>query len=175
MKIKRFNEGYNNYDRDDMWSNQPDIIKNDKISMEAFRYIRELTYSKNIEPMNAIVEYIEYSSLDYKNEDIKEIMEIKDLKNLKEYMKNRDKLNKLNQEIEDLKPSLNKSYTNGLNELFYTVQKDLLLKDFETFYSFFIDGNDVGDYDIHPDLYSEHFNTIADNIEILKNSKKYNL
>lgn len=175
MKIKRFNEGYNNYDRDEMWSNQPDIIKNDKISIEALRYIKELGYSKNVEPMNAIVEYLEESSLEYKDEDIRDIMEIKDLKDLKEYMKNRDKLNSLYQQIEDLKPSLNKSYTNGLNELFYTVQKDLLLKDFETFYSFFIEGNDVGDYDIHPDIYSEHLDTIADSMRLMKDAKKYNL
>ena len=164
MKIKRFNESVEMYDRDSMWSKQPDIIETDIISSKITKYLKSIR-----EPIEYGENLLARSNLNYRNDEIPKIANLEKFEKLKNYIKSRDKLNKLNQKIENLKPELNKNYTEGASQFIFNIQRDLLLTDFDTFYELYNDDQ------IHPDILENYKATIADQLDLRKKSIKYNI
>lgn len=177
VKIKRFNE--NIFYDTDIWGNSFNMSMNSKISKDAYRHIKDISYSINTTPLDWIEDLIKSTNL-YKNYDLKKIANYNNLSELKKFIKERKEFINLQDKLEDLKNEISKSYVNGINELLYKFEEDLLKNDFENFYKLFIEGWENNEmkkigYDIHPEIYKKYKKEIKNNIKLYKNTKKYNL
>lgn len=191
MKIKKFNqinEDYSKYWDTDSFGATTDIGESPNISKDANDYIYDLSHNMDSVPLEWIESMINKTNLNYKNKQIDEIAKIKKLKKLEKYTKDILEVDKLIDTLDAKRKEASISYTEGINELLYTFQKDLMNNDFSQFYDIFIDGYDeevdwdivdVGriedHFDVHPELYKEYKNEIINNIKTLKNSSKYNI
>ena len=82
MKIKRFNESVEMYDRDSMWSKQPDIIETDIISSKITKYLKSIR-----EPIEYGENLLARSNLNYRNDEIPKIANLEKFEKLKNYIK----------------------------------------------------------------------------------------
>jgi len=187
MKIKKFNqinENYSKYLDTDSFGTLTDIGKSPNLSTETNDYIYE--WGQNDAPLDNIETYIRKTDLDYNKKTIVEISKIKNLKKLQQYIKDIYEVDDLIDTLEKKRNEASISYTEGINELLYTFQEDLMNNNFRNFYELFIDGYDEdidwndeeaieNSFEVHPDLYKKYKYEIKNSIQALKNMNKYNL
>lgn len=182
MKINKFNENSDYTDSSN--DNKKSITQAQKIK----EFIRDFTsnagdipdWLNTVAPSTKVPEYS--NAISYNNMLIKKAMKFADDKNLPEYKKYiliDSEIEKMQKEIDKLtKYKEEIAYVKGTSELMYSFQKELLEKDFNKFYEFFLEEQIVEQYD---DIYSEvHPNILKDKklkklIDLYLSTMKYNL
>ena len=124
------------------------------------------TVSQPGEKIISLPEYINILSPDF----FKDKDETK-FKVYKEYLTNEIDINKMENLIIDLRNRNKEIYFEAVSEVLYNFQQDLIEKDFDGFYTLFVDGYEAPEYDIHPDIMRRYKGVINTRIE----AKKYNL
>lgn len=182
MKIKKFNE---NSDYEISISRYEAPITNaEKIRI----FIRNFTgdagdipdWLNTVAPTTKIPEYqnaISYNKM-LRNKALK-FSDDKNLPKYKEYILIDEKILNLEEEINKLNEyKENVSYVKGTSELMYSFQKELLDKDVEKFYDFFLDEQIKENYDniydeVHPNLLrNKKYKKL---IDTLISARKFNL
>lgn len=181
MKIHKFNENEKwvaNDDESEEGPTYPKTIKEfltdfiDNLSDNVDDWISEVSVNTKLKEYKKLS-----SSLSFKNS--LNFSEEKNFKNFKNYLLSDIEIEKLEKEIEKLKKHRDEVlYFKSSNELLYNFQKELLEKDFDSFYELFLKEQIENEYEyiydeVHPTiLKNKKYKNIID-FELTKN--KYNL
>lgn len=156
MKIKRFKL----FEKlsDEVWSYVEDF--KGRVDFSVFNWIGQVAKGTKLK---------EYSKLSTFNP---KIIKEKNFKYLEKYLNIENEIMKKQVEINKLENSKERLEIEASNEALYKFQEELLDKDFDSFYTLFIDGFEQdNETDIHPDIFKKYKNKIELNLS----TKKYNL
>lgn len=173
MKIQRFNE---NIDFDYESTN---VKFSKKLSYEVNEYIDNFDSSVDFTIMDwydTIISELKQKPIFASDKKSIEFAKSKNLKSLEKYLTIDSEIDKLDKKIETLEISKKIYYTEGSSELLYWFQEDLLKNNKNIFIKLFMEENNnmesVENFsDIHPDIIKKY----KKDIELILNSKKYNL
>lgn len=184
MKIQRFNESYN-YEYED-------YSRPKNMSKEIFEYLENFAGSCDYN----IIEWVssvsnntklkQYSNLTKSKKSALYFSESKNLQKIKELIEIQNHIDELDKEYKNIIKNKDRIHVEASNELIYLFQEELLNSDFDKFFELFIEdlyneyiNGYIDDeeiyYDIHPNIMKEYGKKIIENINILIQSKKYNL
>ena len=104
------------------------------------------------------------------------------LKYYKQFVEFSNEIEKLNLKISKLEENQDEVRDRADSELLLKFQEELLEKDFEKFYEFFIDPGNDGEWltdvtltDVHPDLLNRYGDDFFEQFKHIPAAKKYNL
>jgi hypothetical protein len=175
MKVKKFNEVYGYEDEDNS-----NIEESPNLSKRINNFIKELDSSVDdtifdyilyISHSTKLTEYQNITSMFQLDENFLKFANEKGLDKLKEYAQLDKEIFKKQKEIDDIKEEKKIIYAEASSQLLYKYQEELLEKDFDNFYEFFIKDSEKIQDDIHPDILKKY----KDQIKLKLDARKYNL
>lgn len=182
MKVKNFKDLQS-------WTDGP-IKDNGELDSEVKEFIDNFRGSVDysipdwISSISKQTKLKEYKDCDLINsKKVIQFVQNKDLKYYSVYAKLSDKIENLNKQIEILMKNQDKIRDRADSELLLKFQEELLEKDINKFYEFFVDVHNEGDWiedtsicDVHPDLINKYGEKeFFKQFEHIPVAKKYNL